>query len=103
MVRPCRTLRHRIRYLPTTDKSPPCLGEERRTARRLRDEDTLRLENERWFTPHALQDGMLAYRLIERADLEDGATVRIGGERVADLDRAAGVEPLGNLAGKSVV
>jgi len=45
-----------------------------------------------------MQDGMLAYRLIERTDLEDGATVRIGGVGVADLDRAARVEPLGNLA-----
>jgi hypothetical protein len=45
-----------------------------------------------------MQDWMLASGLIERTYLEDGATVRIGGERVADLDRAAGVEPFGNLA-----
>jgi hypothetical protein len=45
-----------------------------------------------------MQGGMLAYRLIEGTDLEDGATVRIGNVGVANLDRAARVEPFGNLA-----
>ena len=49
---------------------------------------------ERWFTPHTMQDGMLAYRLVEGANVQGGRTVGIGYEGISNLDRAAGMEPV---------